>query len=241
VSDAVFLREDLGDPALGDLVVLAGDEGRHAVVVRRISVGEHIVVTDGRGRGVRGAVTAVDRATLTLTVAARLAAPPLPRRYVAVQALAKGDRGELACEMLTELGVAEIVPWAASRSVVRWAPDRQAKALARWRSTAREATKQARRLRVPAVAELARTADVVDRVTHADLAVVLHEQAAEPLGNLNLPPNGEVVIIIGPEGGISDEELAGFTAAGARAVTLGDGVLRTSTAGVVALAGLILR
>lgn len=241
MTEALFLKDDLGDPAPGDTITLDGEEGRHAVVVRRIRAGERVVLADGRGQGVAGRVAAVGKASLDLVVEEVLDTPEPAVRYVVVQALAKGDRAELACEMLTETGAAEIVPWQAARSVVRWALDRQAKARARWQSSVREAAKQSRRLRVPEVGELARTADVAARITQATLALVLHEEATRPLAEVARPQAGEVVLVVGPEGGISPEELDAFVAAGALPVTLGDGVLRTSTAGVVALAGLKLR
>ena len=162
-------------------------------------------------------------------------------RFIAVQALAKGDRAELAVEMLTELGIDEIVPWSASRSVVRWTGDRVDRALARWRATAREAAKQSRRLRMSRVADPVSTRELVALVGTVGLALVLHEDATESLATIELPGAGTVLMVIGPEGGITPDELGDLTAAGARAVSVSDGVLRTSTAGTVALAGMLLR
>jgi 16S rRNA (uracil1498-N3)-methyltransferase len=243
VTDPVFLADDLPDPlpAVGSAVRLGGTEGRHAAVVRRIGVGETVVLSDGRGRGVRGPVTEVSKAGLTVTVAAHLQAPVQPVHFVAVQALAKGDRDELAIEMLTELGVDEVVPWQAQRSIVRWSGERSAKGLAKWRSTVREAAKQSRRLTVPAVSEAVSLAALATRVAAADLALVLHEEATEPIAAQPLPQQGEVLLVIGPEGGMSADEVTALTGAGGRLVSLGDSVLRTSTAGVVALAALRLR
>jgi 16S rRNA (uracil1498-N3)-methyltransferase len=162
-------------------------------------------------------------------------------RVVVVQAIPKGDRGELAVEMLTEVGVDVIVPWAASRSVSVWRGDKQVKALARWRSTAREAAKQARRSWFPEVSEMVTTEAVVELLREASVPVVLHEAASGPLADLPVPGRGEIVIVVGPEGGISDEELAAFAAVGAEPVRLGSSVLRTSTAGVAATAALLAR
>ena len=161
-------------------------------------------------------------------------------RLVVVQALPKGDRAELAVETMTELGVDEIVPWSAARSITRWDGPRGQKALDRWRRTAREAAKQSRRAWVPAVAELAGTAAVVERLAGA-AALVLHEAATATLAGADLPTSGELIVVVGPEGGISDDELDRFAAAGATPVRLGDPVLRTSTAGAAALAALSLR
>jgi 16S rRNA (uracil1498-N3)-methyltransferase len=241
VSDPVFLTDQLGDPHVGDTVALAGDEGRHAAVVRRIRPGETIMISDGLGRGVRGRVVSADKSGLLVEVTELVSAPPGPVRYVAVQALAKGDRAELAVEVLTELGIDEVVPWQASRSVVRWSAERGEKALARWTSTVREATKQSRRLRVPRVSPVVTTVELCARVRTVDVALSLHKDATEPISAVRLPGCGEVMLIVGPEGGISADELTELAAAGARAVSLGDGVLRTSTAGVVALAALKLR
>lgn len=242
MTDPVFLTE-LADPlsAVGDSVVLGGDEGRHAVVVRRIRVGETVVLADGAGRGVRGPVVSVEKASLAIEVVQQLMAPPPGRRYVVVQGLAKGDRSELAIEMMTEVGVSEIIPWAATRSMVRWAGERAEKALGRWRSTAREAAKQSRRLRVPVVRPLVSTSQLLAAIPAAGLVLVLHEEAETPLRAVELPGSGDVWLVVGPEGGVAPEELATLVAAGAQPVLLTDGVLRTSTAGVVALAALMLR
>jgi 16S rRNA (uracil1498-N3)-methyltransferase len=243
VTAPLFLADDLADPlpAVGAELVLGGDEGRHAAVVRRITAGETVLVSDGRGRGVRGTVVEASKAGLRLQVVEQLAAPEPSRRIVAVQALAKGDRSELAVEMLTEVGVTEIWPWQASRSIVRWSAERGDKALGRWRSTAREATKQSRRLRVPEVRPVLATAQLCAALAEAELALVLHEEATTRLPDVPLPDRGTVVVVVGPEGGISGEELERFAAAGGQPVLVSDAVLRTSTAGVVAVAALLLR
>jgi len=243
MSDPLFFADDLGEPwpVVGDSIALGGDDGRHAAVVRRTRPGEMIMVGDGCGRGVRGSVVAVQKSGLQVEVTELLTAPEPRRRIVAVQALAKGDRSELAVEMLTEAGVAEIVPWVASRSVVRWSGERAAKSLSRWRSTVREAAKQSRRLQVPAVSDVVSTRELLTMINAGDRTLVLHEEADRWLSELAIADRESVMIIIGPEGGIAPEELAAFTAAGAEPVLISDGVLRTSTAGVVAVAGLLLR
>lgn len=236
----VFLHDALAGTRVGDDVELSADEARHAAV-KRIRVGEHVSLTDGAGTTALCTVTATTRPTVTVRVdEAATREPELPR-VVVVQAIPKGDRGELAVEMLTEVGVDVIVPWAASRSVAVWRGDKHAKALARWRSTAREAAKQARRWWFPEVTDMVTTDAVVGLLAGASVPVVLHEAASGPLADLPVPGRGEIVIVVGPEGGISDEELAAFATVGAEPVRLGSSVLRTSTAGVAATAALLAR
>ena len=232
----LFFSDTLGRPEVGSLVTLDGDDGRHAVVVRRIRPGEELMIGDGRGFGVRGRVQQVDRASLSVQVTEVLAVPAGGRSVVAVQALAKGDRSELAVEMLTETGVTAIVPWAASRSIVRWTGERGERSRAKWQATAREAAKQSRRLQLPEVTEPMTTAQVARRIAETDVALVLHEATGHRLTEHPLPEDAEILVVIGPEGGIAPEELDSLVAAGAAVVSISDGVLRTSTAGAVAVA-----
>ena len=224
----------------GPTVRLDGAEGHHASRVRRLVVGEPALVADGLGAVADCVVTAVDRDGLELSVRDWRHVPAPDPYLVVVQALPKGERAELAVELMTELGVDEVVPWAAARSVVQWRSERGAKPLERWRRTAREAAKQSRRPRLPVITDLASTEDVTGRIGTAS-ALVLHERAELPLARAALPVSGELLIVVGPEGGIADEELAAFAGAGAQSVRLGDPVLRTSTAGTAALAALSLR
>lgn len=224
------------------VVLLDGAEGRHAATVTRLAVGAPVVLVDGAGRRGAGTVAAVHGKDIVEVAVATVDTEPSPApRFVVVQALPKGDRGETAVETMTEVGVDEIVPWAASRCVTRWREGRAEKALAKWRTTAAAAAKQSRRARFPAVAGLASTRDVTDRLAGAAAGVLLHEEAAQPLAAFEPPSEGEVVLVVGPEGGLSPEELAAFGAAGATAYRLGPTVLRTSTAGTAALAVLLAR
>jgi 16S rRNA (uracil1498-N3)-methyltransferase len=241
VSLPVFRHPGLAPVRVGGRVELTGEEAHHAVVVRRVRVGEQVVLTDGAGTTATLTVTQTDPTTLTGTVDATAATEPELPRVVVVQAIPKGERGVLAVEMLTEVGVDVIVPWAAARCVAVWRGDREVKALARWRSTAREAAKQARRSWFPEVAETATTADVVRLLEKASVPVVLHEAASGPLADLPVPGRGEIVVVVGPEGGITEDELAQFAAVGAEPVRMGTSVLRTSTAGVAATAALLAR
>jgi 16S rRNA (uracil1498-N3)-methyltransferase len=237
VTPPLFLLDELPGT---ETVHLGGDEGRHAATVRRIRVGEDVQLGDGHGTVLDCRVTAVRADGLVLAVSGRRVEPMPVVRLTVVQALVKGDRAELAVEIMTELGVNEIVPWSAARSIVQWQGARGGKALERWRRTAREASKQSRRPWVPEVAELAGTPEVVRRLEHR-CALVLHEAATAPLVESPLPEQGEVVLVVGPEGGISADELTRFAAAGAQPVRLGSPVLRTSTAGAAALAAVSVR
>jgi 16S rRNA (uracil1498-N3)-methyltransferase len=240
MSLPVFVHPALAGVSVGDTVTLSGDEARHAVV-KRIRVGEQVALTDGAGTTATVTVAGTGKDELSATVDAVTTVEPETPHVLVVQAIPKGDRGELAVEMLTEVGVDVIVPWAASRSVSVWRGEKQAKALARWRSTAREAAKQSRRSWFPEVSDVVSTEQVADLLREASVPVVLHEAASGPLANLPLPGRGRIVIVVGPEGGISDEELAAFAAVGAEPVRMGSSVLRTSTAGVAATAALLAR
>lgn len=236
-----FWHPSVAQHSRGDTVRLAGEEGRHAVAVRRVRTGEAVVLTDGTGTSAQVRVVAVHRTELEALVESVTTIPPELPRVAVAQAVAKGDRGELAVQMLTEIGVDEIVPWAAARSVPVWRGERGAKALARWRSTAREAAKQSRRAWFPTVAEPATTEQVAFLLHEASVPVVLHESASGPLTDLPVPGRGRIVVVVGPEGGITEDELAAFAAVGAEPVRLGSSVLRTSTAGVAAVAALLSR
>ncbi len=231
MTAALFLCDDLS----GDVLELTGPEGRHAATVRRVKVGEPVDLADGRGTRARCTVLSLGQDAVTLRVDARVVEPEPQPRLVLVQALAKGDRGELAVELATEVGVDEVLPWQAERCIVKWDGPRGEKALARWRSTAREAGKQSRRARHPVVAHWASTEELLARVAMTP-TLLLHEAASAPLASVELPSAGELLLVVGPEGGLTDREVDGLTRAGAVAVRLGSSVVRTSTAGAAAVA-----
>jgi 16S rRNA (uracil1498-N3)-methyltransferase len=198
-------------------------------------------VTDGAGQVAECVVTQASGGVLHLAVRSRRVAPPADPALTVVQALPKGDRGQLAVELMTEAGVDLIVPWAAQRCVTQWHGERGERALARWRATAREAAKQARRARFPEVTGPASTPEVAQAVRSAALAVLLDPGAGTALSTLPLPASGGLLVIVGPEGGLSPAEAAALTGAGAVGAHLGPTVLRTSTAGVVAAAVMLSR
>jgi len=231
----LFLVEEV--PA-GDVLTVDGAEGRHAVDVLRLTSGERVRVSDGQGLLVEGSVLTAEHSVLQVHVLARHDVPAPEPTLVLVQALPKGDHGPLAVDLATELGVDRIVPWTAARCVTRWREDRVDKGLARWRSAARAASKQARRPRVPEVTEPMSTRQVCGMLADVDLALVLHEQARQPFARVDVPTQGTIAVIVGPEGGLTDGEVVAFSAAGAHPVRMGTEVLRTSTAGAAALAAL---
>jgi len=234
----VFLGPVTG-AEVGDSVTVTGDEARHAVVVRRIRVGEQVVLVDGAGTSATCAVTETSKSALSAAVSDVAVVPPPTPAVTVVQAIPKGERAELAVEVLTEVGADRIVPWAAARCIGTWRGDRAAKSLEKWRATARESGKQSRRAWFPEVTGMATTADVAAMVGEADLAVVLHEAATAPISELPLDGVRSILVVVGPEGGITDEELAQLGAA--HVVRMGESVLRTSTAGVAAVAALLSR
>ncbi|MBX9365671.1 16S rRNA (uracil(1498)-N(3))-methyltransferase [Streptomyces massasporeus] len=237
----VFVVEHF-DAGGGGRYVLDGPEGRHAVSVKRLRAGEDVVLTDGAGRWADCVVLGTEgKDRLIVQLDSWSEEPAEQPRVTVVQALPKGDRGELAVETMTEVGVDAIVPWAAARCITQWKGDRGAKALGKWRATAREAGKQSRRVRFPEVAQAATTKQVAALLAGADFAAVLHESGEAPLATAELPATGDIVLVVGPEGGVAPEELALFEEAGARAYRLGRSVLRTSTAGTAAAAVLLAR
>ncbi|MGX1585863.1 16S rRNA (uracil(1498)-N(3))-methyltransferase [Microbacterium sp. NPDC055502] len=229
-----FLVETAGGAAVGDVVTLTGAEAKHAAVVRRLRVGEAVTVGDGRGVWLTGVAEEVSPSRVEVRVQERAETPSPSPRVVLVQALAKGDRDELAVQAACELGVDEIVPWQAGRSISRWEGPKAAKGRERWATIVREAAKQAHRAWVPEVAPVESTAQLAAR---AALQRVLLLDPTAPGRLSDLEPDGrDLVLVVGPEGGISAEELERLTAAGAERVLLGDTVLRTSTAGPAAIA-----
>jgi 16S rRNA (uracil1498-N3)-methyltransferase len=233
VSPPLFLVDEL--PA-GDTYRLDGSEGHHAADVQRLRAGEELVLADGRGSFAGARVLAVAKGALDVHLEKRRSWPEPDPSVTVVQGIAKGERGELAVQAMTEAGVDAIVPWQAGRSIARWKDD---KPLRRWRSTAREAAKQARRPWLPQVTDAVSTAEVAK--TLQDFSLVLDEQADRPLSAVEVPATGVITVIVGPEGGISPEELDQFTAAGAIPVRMGSTIMRTSTAGVAAVAALSIR
>lgn len=241
MSAPVFICLAAADAVVGDVVTLTGAEARHAGTVQRRREGERLDLVDGGGRRVRGPIVAVRDGELDVRVddAACDDDPPI----TLVQALAKAGRDEQAVESATELGVTRIIPWVAERSIVQWKGPKADKGRAQWSSLATAATKQSRRALIPVVEAVHSSkeidAAIRDAVSRGERVLVLHEAAATPLSSLTWADLRQPVwLIVGPEGGISDDEVERFTAAGAELVLLGPHVLRASSAGPAAIAGL---
>jgi 16S rRNA (uracil1498-N3)-methyltransferase len=227
-------------PAVGELAVVDGDEGFHAANVRRIRPGEELDLGNGCGAVARCVVEDVAKGRLAARVLDRRTMPlPVPNVTV-VQALPKSDRSELAIELATEAGADAFVAWQASRCVARWESSAKVdKGLRRWGAVARAAARQSRRPYIPAVDGVVSTAELVQRVHDGGvMALVLHESATVGLTELPVAQADSLLLVVGPEGGIADDEIAALTEAGAAAVRLGPTVLRTSTAAAVALGAL---
>lgn len=242
MTASVFLVDPASLAQAGDTYVLDGPEGRHAVAVSRISIGERIHVVDGEGTRLIGTVrehSGKDSCVVTVESIERLPEPS--PRLIVVQALPKSEHGELAVDLLTQAGADVIVPWAASRCVTQWRGDRAEKSRAKWEQAARAATKQSRRSRAPEIRSIAAISEVKALVESASASFVLHEESTELLGGCEVPASGDLVLIVGPEGGISPEEVTALSGAGARAVLIGATVLRSSSAGAMGIAALMSR
>ncbi len=230
-----FVVESSTDAATGDTVTLTGAEAHHAAAVRRVRVGEEVTIGDGHGVWLGAECETVSPKEVVVRVVSRVDLPAPQPRIALVQALAKGDRDELAVQAATELGIDEIVPWQAARSVSRWDAAKADKGRARWTAIAREAAKQAHRAWLPDVAGIVTTKQLAARAA-ASVVLVLEPTATTRLSELSFGDDRDIVLVVGPEGGIDAGELSALEHAGATLVRLGDTVLRTSTAGPAALA-----
>lgn len=229
-----FVVPDCTHAAIGELVRFTGAEAKHASLVRRVRVGETVTIGDGRGVWLEGAAEDVTASQVSVRITERRVHDGPETRIVLAQALAKGDRDELAVQAACELGVDEVIPWQAARSVSRWEGPKAAKGRERWAAIVREAAKQAHRAWVPDVSAVQSTAQLAERAAHARL-LVLDPWTETPLTGIR-PDGRDLVLVVGPEGGIAPDELERLEAAGAERVRLGDTVLRTSTAGPAAIA-----
>ena len=219
---------------VGDSYSLDGPEGKHAAAVRRMRVGEGIQLTNGTGLRVTGKVSSTNSNSLVVFVE-EVNQEDLPTlKLTLVQALAKGDRDELAVQAATELGALTIIPWQSLRSVSRWEGEKAEKGRIRWQTIAQEAAKQSLRVFCPSVRPVASTKQLISLLADYDEVLIL-----EPTGSASIAElpslTGDVALVVGPEGGIDPTELERFVESGFKVVHLGAGVLRTSTAGMAAI------
>jgi 16S rRNA (uracil1498-N3)-methyltransferase len=234
--EPLFVKQDL---ALSSEILLSGLEAKHAISVRRMRIGEAIAVTNGSGLLIRGSVKELSKQELVISVTETVQEEPPALSFVLVQALAKGDRDELAIQAATELGVFEVIPWSADRSVSTWQGRKVDSGRERWQQIVTEAAKQSLRTFIPIVHAPVSSKELAKAFSSFDLVLVLDPTGTASLDAVKLPKEGRVAIVVGPEGGISPQELELFEAA--MKINLGKGILRTSTAGPAALAALTLR
>lgn len=228
----LFIVESIPDN--GELLI-EGDEAHHMITVARIKAGEEVELTDGSGRRALVEVIQSNKRSCTVRIIQVRQIPAPSSRLVVVQALTKSDRARETIELLTEGGVEEIIPWKASRSIGSWPAGKDS--LSKWQQWAREATKQSRRSWIPVVSELHDAAQVSERIAHSKLSLLFHESGGAPISQLasGAAPK-EILLIIGPEGGITPEEVELFQVSGAKAVMMGEPILRSAHAGLAALA-----
>lgn len=236
-----FITEEATTAREGGVIELSGAEAHHASAVRRVRPGERVTIGDGAGVWLEGEVLDASAKSVTVSVTSRRDTSAPARQMTLVQALAKGDRDELAVQAATELGVDRIVPWQAERSVSRWDGEKARKGRARWQTIVREAAKQAHRSWLPHVDDVATSGAVSDLLGKDALLLVLDPTADESLSTVDLEEAEQIALLVGPEGGISPRELEIFREGGGRIVRLGNTVLRTSTAGPAAIALLSAR
>ena len=213
---------------VGGLYEFANEDANHAIRVLRMQTGAEFLLSDGQGSWSQVVATEVKRKSMQVRVIDSGFQQPLATTVTVVQALPKGDRAKEAIELLTEAGVDRIVPWASARSI--------GKGSEKFAITAREASKQSRRFRIPEVTETASTAQICEAIKGSDLAIAFHESATAKLSDQVSSHNVEhLLIIIGPEGGLTDEEITAFSDAGAKVALMGRPILRSAHAGIAAV------
>jgi 16S rRNA (uracil1498-N3)-methyltransferase len=228
----LFFVDDL-PRKVGSSYEFDSDDAQHAIRVLRMSAGEVFMLSDGRGKWSKVKIFAVKKKSLEVEVMETGIQDPLEVSFTVVQALPKGDRLKESIELLTEGGVDTIIPWSAQRSI-----GKADKGVEKLQVTAREASKQSRRLFIPDVTDVANTSKVVELIPQHDLVLVFHESAKSKVSEIITRKYFEsrsVMIIIGPEGGITDEELGLFKSAGAKVALMGRPILRSAHAGLAAM------
>ena len=230
--EPLFISPISSDVSIGSKVRISGAEAKHALAVKRMQPGEAISISDGLGTKLRGKVTLATKEFLELEVSAIEQLERPKPSLTLIQALAKGDRDELAVQACTELGIDTVIPWQADRSVSIWKHDKKTKGQLRWQAIATEAAKQSLRAFIPTVEPVLGTEELFERLRGFDVCLVLDPTAKVSITSVELSASNSIAIVVGPEGGITDQELQALQRAGGLLVSLGSGILRTSTAGV---------
>jgi 16S rRNA (uracil1498-N3)-methyltransferase len=238
--EPLFHNDNLKDALKGSVVELTGPEAKHAITVRRMRVSEAIQLSNGEGLRVKGNIEEIAGNSLSVLVSEVIQEPLPDRQLVLVQALAKGDRDELAIQAATELGITEVIPWQAARSISRWDGAKQLKGQERWQLIVNEASKQSLRAYNPKVHGILESKALAKAFAEFDLVLVLDTTATSLLSSVKLPEQAKIALVVGPEGGIEQSELDLFVSSGAKLISLGASVLRTSTAGMAAVAAITL-
>lgn len=233
--EPLFISPISKETSVGSKIKLAGSEAKHAISVRRIQIGEAIAISDGQATRLRGRVSEISKDWLEIEVSVIEAIARPATQIFLVQALAKGDRDELAIQASTELGVQGVIPWQAQRCVSIWKDEKKSKGQLRWQSIVTEAAKQSLRPLIPVVEQVLETPELISRLREFELVIVLDPKSELSITKLKLDGIRSVAVVVGPEGGISDAELELFESAGFRVVSSGSGILRTSTAGVAVI------
>jgi len=223
----LFFVDDL-PTTVGSSYEFANDDANHAIRVLRMQEGAEFMLSDGKGAWSQVVATEVKKKSMQVQILDSGFQDPLATTITVVQAIPKGDRAKEAIELLTEAGVDRIVPWLSTRSI--------GKGSEKFAITAREASKQSRRFRIPEVTDMATTAQICEAIKISDLAIAFHESATTKLSDQVSSHNVEhLLIIIGPEGGLTDEEIDAFTQAGAKVALMGRPILRSAHAGIAAV------
>jgi len=235
---ALFFTAVARTLSVGQTYVLSGEEGKHAATVKRLRAGEAIQLTDGTGIRIEAKVLENRGASLELAIESITEEEPSSLQLTLVQALAKGDRDELAVQAATELGAVSIVPWQANRCVSKWEDAKLVRGVTRWQTIVAEAAKQSLRVTTPNVLSAVSSSELAEMVPSFDTVLILDPTGEKSLKSF-LPLTGKLAVVVGPEGGIDLSELELLEQAGAKRVHLGTGILRTSTAGLAAISAIL--
>jgi 16S rRNA (uracil1498-N3)-methyltransferase len=226
----LFFVDDL-PTTVGQIYSFDNEDALHAIRVLRTGPGEVFWLSDGKGSFSTVKAIEVAKKSMQCEVLESEFQEPLDIEYTVIQALPKGDRLKACAQLLTEAGADRLVFWSSARSI-----GKADKTLDKLDVTVREASKQARRFRIPEIVGPLTTAQVIDEIARTDIAFLFHESATSKLSAIAAPAVKKALIIIGPEGGITDEELEAFTSSGAKIALMGRPIFRSAHAGIAGLA-----